>query len=87
MIGVCDRMGCSEPAIWRPVLHLRPAEYSGDPALAYVGLTLCDEHRAEATVEEFLTDQTWNSLLEGFHQAGAMVPTRRLTTLEFEAIQ
>lgn len=79
----CQRVGCEHPAKWRPVLACRAKGYEQHPAPATLSLVVCDAHKAESTVDYFITDAGWKQISDSFDAAGLMRPERSLTTLDW----
>lgn len=83
---ICGKVDCGARAIWRVGFTFVLRGYEHAPCPAYLGLGVCDEHRASAKLEDFLSDDGWAGICEGFRAANRPPPTRELTTLRFEPI-
>jgi hypothetical protein len=86
--GVCQRVGCVEPATLYPVLVLKPRGYKGQPVRACLKLPVCKECAAKAkdNADTYLGDAAWTKILEGFDQMKRMRPHRGSTKIEHVGI-
>lgn len=80
----CDRVGCDQPGSNRPRLMCRSKLAPEHPCPVTLSLVICDKHRAESTVDNFMTDAGWAKLAEGFDHANLARPDRELLTLEWD---
>jgi hypothetical protein len=79
----CDRAGCQEAGVHRPVLLLQPGrDYTGRPMRMPLGIVVCDRHR-ETTADAYLTDEMWRDIVAGFKARGTALPHRASTRLDF----
>jgi len=81
----CDKVGCDQPGANRPRLMCRSVLAPEHPCPVTLSLVICDTHKAESTVESFVTDAAWAKLSDSFDHANLARPDRELTTLEWEA--
>lgn len=80
----CGRAGCERIALWRPVLLLRPPRpLVNGTASAELPLKVCDTCRMTTGVEDYVTDEGWQQICEGFHSVGRPPPERSRTTIEW----
>lgn len=80
----CTRQKCPGQSAWRPILLLR-ASHKGRPVRAtFTELGLCERHKDEAEVSDFLSTSTWDKLVRFMREAGKPAPRRGLTRLDFE---
>lgn len=82
----CNKTGCNALSVWRVGFTLLLRGWEHVPVPAYLGLVVCDEHKASMKLEDVLTDDGWNGIAEGFRAIARPVPTRELTTLRFEPV-
>lgn len=81
----CARKGCSKTAVWQPNLGLRTAS-SDVEAEAAIGIGLCDEHKAEARLEDLVTDKGWEMICGQFGEMGRAIPDRSRTRLIWKVL-
>lgn len=79
----CQRLNCSNPGRWMPILFFW-FDLKHPPARAACSLRICDEHKASSTVEDFLTDDGWEQIVNGFKKQGLKTPDRSLTKLDWK---
>jgi hypothetical protein len=65
---------------------MRPSEQGGE-ARGESGVLVCGAHRNTVTVDDVLSDDAWDRVGEGMEAGGYARPVKRLTSLEFEALQ
>jgi hypothetical protein len=53
------------------------------PARSVCGLPVCEEHKADITIDYLLTDKGFEQIAHTFHLLGKMAPERAATKLEF----
>ena len=76
----CSKTGCEAPAICYPVLIVRPWEGAACAETA-INLPLCSQHGKEVTLDELVTDASWDALCFQFNAQGFQPPDRKLTEL------
>jgi len=77
---MCNTTGCPNEGQWHPVFHIY-VHRSHSPAVAILPLLLCDDCKAKTTLEEYLTDDGWQKISDGFVNVGYQRPKRELTSL------
>lgn len=89
MAATCCWSACGAVAHWYQVMlfYANRRRYpDAPPARAVCALPTCDAHRKETTLEQLLGDEGWQRIAVGFIAAGAVVPDRAETCVEFIAI-
>lgn len=81
-VGICDRKDCPAPGRWRPILMIANQGAPDAESSAPLEILLCDSHKAEAKLKDFLNNDGWAKICAAFKAAGKAVPTRSLTRLE-----
>ncbi len=81
----CSVDDCSNRALHKPVLLLRPKYYTGEPAKAHLDIPVCDEHRVQDP-QAFITPKSWQFLINRMRREGLAKPKRSLTRLEWESL-
>jgi hypothetical protein len=78
---------CPNPGIWQPVLLIYAPYIHGfnEPVRAALGLAVCGEHKDSAVVADFLSDEGWAQIADGFRQIGRVDPDRRRTQLAWRS--
>jgi hypothetical protein len=79
----CKRIDCIAPAVAYPVLVLR-AYPAGNPAEAMIELPICGDHAAVMVPADILTEEAWQSILDGFESQGLEAPKRSLLQMRWE---
>jgi hypothetical protein len=80
----CAVEGCSEQAVWDPVILLFPPY--GGPAEIHVELPHCPTHKAAATLEDVMSDSHFADLTQILIGKGKLPPVRDKTRLVFKEI-
>jgi hypothetical protein len=87
-MALCERRGCEREARWSPAIEMRP-EVRLDPAIggmmAVLDVDFCDECRAEAKLEDIVTDGVWFDLAQKFSRGygGRIEPDRSRARLHW----
>lgn len=83
---MCRARGCDKPGTARPVLELRPRRDRPGPRLRFPAeISVCEEHRASATVETFLSDEGFDKVCRHLREAGKQAPPRKHVALLWES--
>lgn len=79
------RTGGHTEARWKPVIVLRPPGTLKADAEVRIeaDLVLCDACRAYTTVEQFVTDEAWDTVTRIFAMTKQVLPDRAKTTLDW----
>lgn len=88
-VARCEREGCTERAIWLPVLELRAPRRYGyhEPANVILALGICGDHKATSTLDDFLGDEAWESIADGFRLINRAAPDRGRTLLSWAGFE
>lgn len=80
----CGRKDCQNEGTAHPVLLLTFSGYSGPPMEAMLGLLVCDQHQAETSAADLISDEGWAQITEAITAAKKVLPERSLTKLRWE---
>jgi hypothetical protein len=80
-VTACGRVGCDREARWRVGLSLGRRGHDGSPALAWLGIAVCQPHRDSTSASDYISDEGWATICEGMASSGAMIPDRASTEL------
>lgn len=85
--AACTTPGCvsGKHGIWQPVLVVLAPQALDAPVHVPIELRLCDACKAEATLDDFLTDGIWLQVLSVWPGTD-WPPVRRLTTLQWDRV-
>jgi hypothetical protein len=86
--AVCTTPECvsGQPGVYQPVLEVRSPLAAEDVAYVPIErLRLCEQCKAEAKVQHFLTDDIWQQIMGAWTES-TIPPVRRLTTLAFDRV-
>lgn len=74
----CGHVECGKPASHHPHLLLKAKGYDKphQPADVHMGLPVCDEHMAQTTVADLVSDEGWATLEDAFLSTGRYPPDR-----------
>jgi|CXWL01.1.fsa_nt_gi hypothetical protein len=86
MNGFCDNKGCKDRSTVRPILLFFAPWPSDCPARGMLGREYCSEHGTALRVDEFITDESWPKICDGFDCQGKVRPERARVTLELEPV-
>lgn len=86
MNGRCDIKGCAAPSDVRPVLLIFSPLPGTYPAQGMIGREYCAACARLLTVDDFLTDEGWAKIVDGFVRFGKMRPARSRTQLRMEPL-
>jgi len=86
MNGICDQKGCAVRSMVRPILFFFPPFPSDCPARGVLGREYCGEHGTALRVDQFITDESWPKICDGFDRQGKVRPERARVTLELEPV-
>ena len=79
----CSFRECPARGRWYPVILYR-VHQNHTPGELVMRLKLCDEHKAQATVATFLSEEMWQVILRVCDVLKLAAPTRWLTTLDWK---
>lgn len=82
----CTRKDCANAASWKPYLVMRASVKSTPLRATFTQLNLCERHKDEASLEDFLSPSSWDKIVRFLREAGKPAPRRQLTTLHYELI-
>lgn len=82
----CSQDDCPRDPLWQPVLELRPKHGGVASRLTFQHLGYCEEHRAFATVDTFLSDEGLVKIAKFMRENGKEPPDRAMTTLEWAPV-
>lgn len=82
----CTRQGCPGRAVWRPMLAMKASVKSPEVTATFRDLMLCELHKDEARLMDFLSTSTWDKIVRHMREAGKVAPKRHLTTLTYEMV-
>lgn len=85
MTPACSSWGCPTPGHWIPVLVIPQPD--GHVNQAEMDFPLCGRHKAELTLEAFLTTEVWTHLSNSFQKVGHPMPPREQVDLDFKHIE
>ena len=83
----CSLKGCdSTDAVWSPVIVLYAPKSRGkhDPVRAQLGLHICQKHKEESTLADFLSDEGFQQISDSLTSIGRASPDRSRAKLEWE---
>ena len=86
MNGRCDIKGCAAPSDVRPVLLIFSPLPGTCPARGVIGREYCVACARLMTVDDFVNDESWASLVRGFASIGKMTPDRSRLQLLMEPL-
>ena len=86
MNGICDYKGCGTRSAVRPILLFFAPWPSDCPARGVLGREYCAEHGGALQVDQFITDESWPRICDGFDRQGKERPERERVTLELEPV-
>lgn len=81
----CNRTSCAKDASWQAGFDVYDS-FGDVPAKVELGLYLCGEHKHEAKIEDLVTNEGWDQIVEAFAGAGRAIPDRKRTKLAWKAI-
>ncbi len=81
----CTRHACFAEAAWRVVLVL--TQPGGHKSRGSTGFLICGAHRNTFTLDDVFDTLPWSKLSDELDAEGYARPVKRLTSLEFEALQ
>jgi len=82
----CTREKCENRAVWKPLLGMRISVRSPEVTGRFRDLSLCERHKAEALLADFLSPSSWDKIVRYMREAGKKEPKRHLTTLRWEMV-
>ena len=82
----CTRQGCPGRAVWRPMLAMRASVKSPEVTAKFQDLMLCELHKDEARLMDFLSSSSWDKISRFMVERGKTAPKRHLTTLTYEMV-
>lgn len=82
----CTRQGCPGRAVWRPMLAMRASVKSSEVEAKFRDLMLCELHKDEARLMDFLSPSSWDRIVRFMKEKGKVAPKRNLTTLRYEMV-
>lgn len=84
----CDRVNCTNEALYYPVLYLYPQIFGlfAPPAQCSLNLNVCEQHKRKSTVADYIDDTLWAQILTGFQRTGKHPPDRNLTKVTYEPL-
>lgn len=86
MNGSCDRTGCRATSDVRPVLLIFSPVPGTCPAKGVIGREYCAACARLLTVDDFVSDEGWASLVRGFVSIGKVSPARSRLQLLMEPL-
>lgn len=88
-LRTCYRKECTEPAVWQPVLKLFASPELGKhpPAVAHMGLFLCDRHHVECGIDDLIDEAAFAQIADRFIKRGFAVPDRSRAVVEFVRVK
>ena len=82
----CTREKCPGRACWRPLLEMRVSVKSPTVKATFSQLQLCENHKDEAKLTDFISGSSWDKIVRYMREAGKPAPKRHLTTLRYEMV-
>ena len=82
----CTRQGCPGRAVWCPTLAMRASPKSPEVLGTFREIMLCELHKDEARLMDFLSTSSWDKIIRYMKEAGKTAPKRHLTTLTYEMV-
>ena len=82
----CTNKKCENRAVWKPLLGMRPSVRSPEVTGRFRDLALCERHKDEARLTDFLSPSSWDKIERYMREAGKPSPKRHLTTLRWEMV-
>lgn len=70
----------------QPVLLIYPPWPSDCPARGVLFAEFCHAHSKERTVDYFVTDESWQRIVDGLSRAGKVEPDRSRLQLKWEPL-
>jgi hypothetical protein len=65
---------------------MRTAVRSAELTARFRDLSLCERHKDEAKLTDFLSPSSWDKIVRYMREAGKQEPKRHLTTLRWEMV-
>jgi hypothetical protein len=86
--SACTTPDCDSgtPGMWQPVLKIASPIDPAAGAWVPIELRLCDACKAEATLDDFLTDGIWAQIMAALEDETVPPPTRARTSLTWDRI-
>jgi hypothetical protein len=83
-VVACAEPECLRPGKWRPIIHVfwEKGKIPGEAVLK--NMTICDEHRDEASKDIVDNDDCWTEIGRNFTGYGRLV--REKTKVSYEAV-
>jgi hypothetical protein len=81
----CDYQGCGKDSTHRAVLLVTPAAGIAPTEVA-VDWFACHRHRRVAGVDDILTDDGWNYIVQDHKRRGRIPPAREHTIVRFRRL-
>ena len=79
----CTHKGCPGTGVWQPLLEMRVSVKSDPLPATFVDIVLCERHKDEAKLSDFIGTSSWDKIVRYMREAGKPAPKRNLTTLRF----
>ena len=79
---ICQHQGCSEIAVFYPILKVTPDKlHYANAELRQLGT--CEAHTKVIELNNIINDEGWNRIVSGFLAIGRAEPVRAYTLLEW----
>ena len=82
----CTHQRCPGLGVWRPLLEMRTSVKSPPRSATFADMTLCERHKDEAKLADFISLSSWDKIVRFLREAGKPAPKRNLTTLRFVVV-
>lgn len=85
----CSNSGCDKPTRWQVMIEVRAplAQYPTAPPLQIsTSLGVCDEHKGETKLDDVLTDDGWNKIVDALRADGKVDPDRSTARVYFDPV-
>lgn len=80
---ICMTDGCERVAVVNPRMILRLKNYSGEPAMAIIGLDLCFICKGDLKKSDIFDGPGWDDMCNAFLRQGKVKPNKKASTFDF----
>ncbi len=84
----CDRKDCGNVVAWSPgmLVYAKTDKDRKHPLVSQTILAICEEHKAETTVDDVLTDEGWEIICVMLAKLGKCPPKRSWTVVTWRKV-